>query len=79
MKDLQTDENMTVTVTVKNKTIIGIKSAYAQIAPGGLLAIIGSRGFLEIAVNQGSAASFLNAGVGDSLEVEMIKARLPAF
>jgi S-adenosylmethionine hydrolase len=74
LKGLQTDENMTVKVTVKNKTIFGIKSAYSQIAPGGLLAIIGSRGFLEITVNQGSAASFLNAGVGDSLEVEMIKA-----
>ena len=74
LKDIQTAENLTVKVTIKNKTIIGIKSAYAQKAHGCLLAIIGSRGFLEIAVNQGSAASFLNVGVGDSVAIEMTKA-----
>jgi len=74
LKDIQTAENLTAKVTIKNKTIVGIKSAYAQKAHGCLLAIIGSRGFLEIAVNQGSAASFLNVGVGDSVAIEMTKA-----
>jgi len=73
LKDIITVENMAVKVKVKNKTINGIKSAYSQKAHGCLLAIIGSRGFLEIAVNQGSAASFLNVRVGDSVEIEMTK------
>jgi S-adenosyl-L-methionine hydrolase (adenosine-forming) len=37
-------------------------AAYGDAAPGRAVAVIGSHGFLEIAVNGGSAASLLNAG-----------------
>ncbi len=37
-------------------------TAYGDAAPGRALAVIGSHGFVEIAVNGGSAASLLNAG-----------------
>ena len=35
------------------------------------MVLIGSRGFLEIAVNQGNAAMFLGAGAGDLVILEL--------
>lgn len=39
--------------------------AYNDVAPGSPLALVGSHGFLEIAVNQGSAQAQLGLAVGD--------------
>ena len=58
-----------VKVLVRNITINGIQKAYAQAEPGNLLAIIGSRGLVEIAVNQGSAATNLDAEIGDKVVI----------
>lgn len=58
-------------IKIKNKTIRGIKSSYAQAKPGTLLAIWGSSGFMEIAVNLGSAEDKLNAKVGDKIEIKI--------
>ena len=58
-----------VKVLVRNITIKGIQKAYAQEDPGNLLAIIGSRGFLEIAVNQGNGATNLDAIIGDKVVI----------
>jgi len=58
-----------VKVQVRNITINGIQNAYVQEYPGNLLAIIGSRGFVEIAVNKGSAAVNLDAEIGDTVVV----------
>jgi S-adenosylmethionine hydrolase len=41
--------------------------SYEAVSPGGLLAIIGSSGFLEISVREGSAADRLNVSAGDRL------------
>lgn len=60
-------------VIVRDKIIVGIQEAYTHIAPGGVLAIVGSRGVLEIAVNRGNAAKFLGAGIGDAITVSMPK------
>jgi len=35
----------------------------------GLIALIGSNGYLEIAVTDGSAASLLQAGAGEPVQV----------
>jgi S-adenosylmethionine hydrolase len=43
--------------------------SYADVAPGDLAALVSSAGTLEIAVNQGSAANRLQAGVGTWVEV----------
>ncbi len=59
----------TARVTVKGETISGIQGAYVYKDPGEMLAIVGSRGFLEIAVNQGDAATFLDARIGDLVTV----------
>lgn len=46
-----------------------IRSTYAEVAVGELLAIIGSTQMLELAVNCGSAASVLGARRGDLVQV----------
>jgi S-adenosylmethionine hydrolase len=43
-------------------TAIALGGTYCDVAPGELLALIGSAGLLEIACNQGSAAARLRAG-----------------
>ncbi len=54
---------------------IGVLSrTYAEGKPAALLALIGSRGYLEIAVNRGSARDALGLGAGDTVRV---RRRLP--
>jgi S-adenosylmethionine hydrolase len=59
-------------VDFKDKIILGLSRTYAQ--SSGLLAIIGSSGYLEISLRGGSAAALLDAQVGD--EVRLAK-RVP--
>ncbi len=49
--------------------IRGLSTTYADAKPLQPLALIGSRGYLEIAVNQGSARSHFNVGRGDGVRV----------
>lgn len=42
---------------------------YAEAAPGEVVAIIGSSGYLEVSANQASAARILGAGVGAPVEL----------
>ncbi|MGD9972438.1 MAG: S-adenosyl-l-methionine hydroxide adenosyltransferase family protein [Desulfatirhabdiaceae bacterium] len=54
-------------ITVGNHGIQGMKRCYSQVDVGMPLAVIGSRGYLEIAVNSGSAAELLQFKNGQSL------------
>ena len=56
-----------VLVRVKRGEVHGLAKAYADKAPGELLALIGSNGYLEIAVNRGSAAARLACQKGDAV------------
>jgi S-adenosylmethionine hydrolase len=47
----------------------GLSDHYAEAAPGGLLALIGSSGLLEVAVREGSAAQRLGVRVGSPVRV----------
>ena len=47
----------------------GVRRTYSTVSPGETVAYIGSSGFLEVAVNQGSAASNYGIQVGDRIEV----------
>ncbi len=49
-------------VSVGNLEIDNIRTSYAEVSPGELLALFSSRDDLEISVNRGSAADFLRAG-----------------
>jgi S-adenosylmethionine hydrolase len=44
-------------------------SSYGEAEPQKLLALIGSHGFLEIALNQGSAAEMLHVKTGDKIQL----------
>ncbi len=47
---------------------------YGLVEPGELLALPGSHGYLEIAVNQGGSASErLNLRVGDEVRVRLVR------
>ena len=48
---------------------ISFGKTYAQAKPNEPLALIGSHGFLEIALNQGNAAEKFHAKAGDKIEV----------
>ncbi|MDL1958576.1 MAG: SAM-dependent chlorinase/fluorinase [Deltaproteobacteria bacterium] len=47
-------------------------STYSDVSKGKPLALIGSSGFLEVAVNQGSATKMLGAGVGEPVVVKIL-------
>lgn len=53
------------------EVIAGLTSNYAAAAPGSLLAVVGSGGTIEIAVNQGRADRKLGLGVGSPVELEL--------
>ncbi|HMA85663.1 MAG TPA: SAM-dependent chlorinase/fluorinase [Desulfosalsimonadaceae bacterium] len=56
-----TDESR-LQVQVGAYEIKGLSASYQAVFPGELLAIIGSRGYLEISVNQGDARAFCGVG-----------------
>ncbi|KPJ86856.1 MAG: hypothetical protein AMS17_10730 [Spirochaetes bacterium DG_61] len=56
--------------TQKSMTLVGtLKRLYSMVGEGVPLALIGSRGLLEIAVNGGSAKDYFKAGYGDDILV----------
>ncbi len=54
--------------------ITTLKTAYGQSAPDDVFAILGSGGYVEIAMNHGSAAQFLRIGKGSPVELIFEKA-----
>jgi len=58
-------------ITLNGQVVCGLSAAYAAKPPGTAVALIGSRGRLEIAVNQGRACDFFGAVAGDALTVHM--------
>ncbi|MGB3136233.1 MAG: SAM-dependent chlorinase/fluorinase [Nodosilinea sp.] len=55
-------------LTVGDVTLPGV-STYGEVDPGGGLALVGSHGFVEVAVNQGSAQKKLGLAVGDRVSI----------
>jgi len=64
-------ETQSITVAVSHQLISGLSQTYAD--SDGLLALIGSSGYLEIALKDGNAGSFLNAEIGNEVTVKLIK------
>jgi S-adenosyl-L-methionine hydrolase (adenosine-forming) len=56
------------TLTVGGTRLPGAHT-YDAVPPGGGLALVGSHGFVEIAINQGSAATRFRLGVGDRVSL----------
>ncbi len=57
-------------VRIAGRAIAGISQTYESVAVGELCAYVGSRGTIEIAVREGSAAELLAAGRGTPVDVE---------
>ena len=57
-------------VRLGERVVSGVRRTYADGAPGEVMALVGSTGYLEIAVREGDAARTLNAQVGDAVYVE---------
>jgi len=58
-----------IEATINGSSVRGLDGSYSAAAPGVPLAIIGSSGHLEIAVNGDSAAERLGSGVGSAVIV----------
>ncbi len=56
-------------LNIKNSVIRGLCHSYVEVKRGSVLSIIGSAGYLEISVNQGSAAKKLNVKKGERVEI----------
>ncbi len=56
-----------LSISVKGAVLKGIKKTYGLAKAGSLLALIGSSGCLELAVNQGNASKTLSAELGDEV------------
>lgn len=60
-----------VTVRIAGRTIRGIKTTFADVGPGEMLAFIGSSGTLEIAVREGNAAERLGIRTGAQVDLTL--------
>jgi len=63
--------NRSVIVRLGNHRIDGLATTYQNSRPGSFVAYIGSRGFLEIALNQGNAAAHIGIGKGSVVHVSI--------
>ena len=64
-------ETQSITIEVSHRLISSLSQTYAD--SDGLLALIGSSGYLEIALRDGNASSFLNAEIGNEVRVRLTK------
>jgi S-adenosylmethionine hydrolase len=62
------EEQKDIRIVIKGQ-LLTVRHTYADVAPGALLALVGSDGYLELAVRDGSAAERLGIGVGAPVEV----------
>ena len=61
-----------ISFRLPGEVITHIHQSYADVAPGEWVALFGSTGFLEIAINQGKASSLLGLQVNDSVTIEYL-------
>jgi S-adenosyl-L-methionine hydrolase (adenosine-forming) len=68
---LFTEQPVPFKIAVGKREITEIQTNYAQGAPGEVFGILGSMGYLEIAVNRGSAAQIVGAGKGADVNLKL--------
>lgn len=57
-------------IEFRGEIIKGIKNSYQEVPIGEMVALFGSTGHLEIAINQGNASSLLGLDINDPVRVE---------
>jgi S-adenosyl-L-methionine hydrolase (adenosine-forming) len=60
-----------VVIEASGWRVAGLRHSYAEVAPGRLLAIVGSSGYLELAVREGIAAEAVGAHIGDAVQISL--------
>jgi S-adenosyl-L-methionine hydrolase (adenosine-forming) len=63
-------ESRNITFSVGLQKITVIARSYAETSPGEMFAIVGSSGFYEFSINQGSAAKRIGCAVGGPVELQ---------
>ena len=58
-------------LAIGTRTLTRLCSTFAEVEPGEVVAIIGSSGYIEVVVNQGSGARMLGCGVGAPCELTL--------
>jgi hypothetical protein len=61
--------NAAFKIVVGSKEISDIRTAYAEVAPGEVFAVLGSMGYLEIVANRAAAAQLTGAGKGSEVSI----------
>jgi len=57
-------------IRLRGLSITRLCSSFSEAEPGEFFAIEGSTGYIELALNQGSAADRLNVAIGSEIELE---------
>lgn len=60
-----------VSVCIASKVLSGVHSTYNFVLPGQPLALLGSRGFIEIGINRGNAASTLKVTLDSEVQLRI--------
>jgi hypothetical protein len=63
--------SLAVAVTAGRRKIATLARNYAESRPGALFLIVGSSGYLEVSVNQGSAAKLMGCKTGDPVKLTL--------
>ncbi len=58
-----------ITIEIGNQVIPGLSRTYEE--GRGLLALIGSSGYVEVSLKEGNASTFLDAGIGDEVRIRI--------
>jgi S-adenosyl-L-methionine hydrolase (adenosine-forming) len=58
-------------LTIGSAKVTAFLGSYSKARPGELFAIAGSSGYLEVSMNQGSAASKLSCAAGDACQIRV--------
>jgi len=70
LKQIGIDFDIVLDIQIKDQAYkIYFSETYGKVRPSELLALIGSNGFFEIAINQGNAALKLDISSGDSITI----------
>jgi len=69
---LPSDADTSIRVEIAGCQIRGLAPTYASVPPGDLVALIGSLGYLEIAIREGNAAQQLGISIDDPVVVQVV-------
>jgi hypothetical protein len=68
--DLPVEDRTTLKILVGKQTMVGMSRCYSDRPLGTILALIGSSGRMEVAVNGGNAARHLGVALGSEVRIE---------